>query len=267
MIKLALSDILHIHVVEGKGISIRVPNFPQLENESNLAVRAAQVFLDRAKLFRKIEIKLDKNIPIAGGLGGGSSDAATVLVALNREFKALSFPELLQIGASLGADIPFFIQGSSIAFATGIGDELFTWPSLPKRPVVLVNPGFGVVTREVYENLGRSLTWEGSKDTPHSFSPGPKSWEDAAKFLPIGNDLEAGVEEKYPAIGEIRRQLVELGAGWARMSGSGGTVFGLFDDSAVAKDAAMELARRWPVWTTETLEIPHSGYSIQNTVF
>ncbi|MFH1017599.1 MAG: 4-(cytidine 5'-diphospho)-2-C-methyl-D-erythritol kinase [Pseudomonadota bacterium] len=254
MVKLGLTDDLDIEIRSGSGVRVSVPGFPQLETETNLAVRAAKAYLEAAGIERSVGIRIGKRIPVGGGLGGGSSDAGTVLTALQNDLKGLDPVRLRSIGAALGADVPFFTEPSAFGFATGIGEEVSFGQAPPSRPVLLVNPGFPVSTAEAYRALNRSLTWDGPDGS--SFAPrfGTKNWHDLERLMTFGNDLQEVVEHIYPEIRRIREGLREAGAVFAQMSGSGSTVFGLFDRGEQADRAVSKLDPRWKVTVTETLE-------------
>ncbi len=226
--KLELADRLRLRIID-HGIRLRCPGTDLPGNEDNLAFRAARAFLDAAGLSSGVDIVLEKRIPVAAGLGGGSSDAAAVLTGLNTLSGAgLDNDTLHALGRSLGADVPFFVAGYRAARATGIGDRLVAAPSLDRCPVVLVNPGFPVSTRWVYESL--ALT---TRDNPYILARNCETASgNGAKpaNLPIelANDLEGVTIRRFPVIAQIKQELLQAGADGVLMSGSGPTVFGLF---------------------------------------
>ncbi|MEW6219651.1 MAG: 4-(cytidine 5'-diphospho)-2-C-methyl-D-erythritol kinase [Thermodesulfobacteriota bacterium] len=254
MQKLALHDRVEL-AVTGTGITLTCPDSALPADEGNLAFRAAVAFLERTGLRVGIDIVLSKTIPIAAGLGGGSSDAATVLLGLN-ELCGLPLrqDDLLALGTRLGADVPFFLLPAPTALATGTGVILDPRPAPGPWWVVLVNPGFPVSTAWAYENL--ALTREGN---PYmvgrvqagglSFQVGPGEW------VGLGNDLEAVTAGRYPEIVAIKTELLTAGAVGALMSGSGPTVFGLFDEEQRAQAARSSLLQRHGpgVFLTHTL--------------
>ncbi len=254
MIKLDLADDIDIQTKPGTGIRVSVPGFRELETDANLAVRAAKAYLEAAGIERSVEIHIEKRIPIGGGLGGGSSDAGTVLTALQKDLKALDAVRLRSIGAALGADVPFFLDPSAFGLAKGIGEDLLFRKAPPSRPVLLVNPGFPVSTAEAYQALNRSLTWEGPNGSSFAPRSGPENWHDLGRLMTFGNDLQEVVERIYPEICRIRNGLSEAGAVFAQMSGSGSTVFGLFDDPRDMDRAIAKLDPHWKVVATKTLE-------------
>ncbi|HLG20064.1 MAG TPA: 4-(cytidine 5'-diphospho)-2-C-methyl-D-erythritol kinase [Bdellovibrionota bacterium] len=253
MVKLALHDDIVVGVEEGDGILVRVPANPVLENDQNLAVRAARLFCETSGKKARVTIEITKRIPVAGGLGGGSSNGAAVLLALQKSLGGISDDLLLKMGLKLGADVPFFIQPGNWGIGRGIGDDIRPWQSLPSRPIVLVNPGFPVPTAKVYRALGRPLTPEVRDGNSSALRKEPKSWSDLKGLFSVGNDLQAAAEKLYPDIQTIRVALSERGADFAQMSGSGGSVFGLFSERKKAESAANDLQKRWKiVIVTET---------------
>jgi len=259
MQKLALADEISIcRRDEGINLACSDPALPV--GEENLVWRAARLFLDQFDGGGGVQIRLEKRIPIAAGLGGGSSDAAAVLVALNRKFNAgLSEDQLAGLGVRLGADVPFFVRSAPASLALGIGDRLSPAAGLTSGYVLLVNPGFAVSTRWAYENL--ALTSEGN---PYILAPnsgaltsgnsGPESI-DFHTTINAGfvNDLEVVTIARHPVIGEIKQALLDFGAWVALMSGSGPTVFGCFLRFSEAQAACRHFQDLYPdtVFLTE----------------
>ena len=205
---------------------------PDLDTcDDNLCLRAARLIGGRAS------IRLTKNLPVASGIGGGSADAAAVLRAFSRQ--GLCMPENPE---QLGADVPVCLAGHP-ARMRGIGDVLDPVPPIPPLPLVLVNPGMALSTPQVFGGLAR-------RDNPNLTPP---DWTDAEGLLiylsTCRNDLQASAQALVPQIGAVLGALRAGGARLARMSGSGATCFGLFDSSAAAASAAIDLTRRgwWAV--------------------
>lgn len=235
MQQVSLYDRIDLTLNDTGGVQVRCDGVALAAGEENIAARAARALLAFDGERRGVEIAIDKQIPVAAGLGGGSSDAAAVLAGLN-ELLGLDFsPERLRaIGVTLGADVPFFLFAPT-AWATGIGDCLETIPPLPPVWYVLVNPGVAVSTAWVYQNLGLTSRGEVAK------LPGfPGTAPALAEFL--HNDLEAVTVSRFPVVSEIKTALLDHGALGALMSGSGSTVFGLFSDRNAAEQAAARLA-------------------------
>ena len=206
------------------------------EDNSNLVWRAADIFLRNINRVCGIKITIEKKIPVGAGLGGGSSNAATVLKVLNKYFDLkFSDDKLRDMSLEVGADVPFFISGRP-AVAEGVGEKLQIVDQLKPFHVLLVNPGFSVSTANVYKNLNLRLTKCEKKITKFLFEG------ISVDILGIlCNDLETVTAKMFPDIERIKAQLIQLGAEGALMSGSGPTVFGLFSDADQAKKAYGEL--------------------------
>lgn len=217
------------------------------DGEGNIAWKAARALLELSGAGTGVEVYITKNIPVAAGLGGGSSDCAAVLRGVNDLLGlGLSRERLMEIGVRLGADVPFFLFGTT-ARAEGIGEILTPLTTIPSLWVVLVNPNVPVSTAWVYRNL--QLT--GGKPLAKL----PDSFADTEALCAIlSNDLEAVTIPAFPVIGEIKERLRALGAAAAMMSGSGPTVFGLFDDAAAAHSAVATLREEQPGWFATAVE-------------
>ncbi len=251
MCPLALHDRVSL-VFGGDRISIDCSTAEVPTGAGNLAYRAADLFFQRmgkaaSDHTRGLHIGIQKKIPVAAGLGGGSSNAASVLLGLNRYFKhPFSTSELMKIGLALGADVPFFIFQRP-AVATGVGEELISVAKMRPFTVVTITPDFGVSTALVYKNLNFKLTKDIHKFKFPSFS---EQGFDPLRFL--SNDLEAVTVSMFPKVAAIKEALLQKGAMGALMSGSGPTVFGLFADKNTAGYAYHEFAknRAWKVYLT-----------------
>lgn len=252
MLKTSVVDELKMEISEGSGVSVHVPGFPDLSNERNLAHRAACLFMDKIGARRKVEIFIQKKIPVAGGLGGGSSNAAAALRAMA---KILPLPsaDLYSLAASLGSDVPFLLHPCALGLGVGRGDEIQEWKAPPSLPLLLVNPGLAVSTADVYKALNRPLTWNQSDDISLAARKNAKNWSDLKELLKLGNDLQKVAEKMHPEIRQIRMALKNAGAFFSQMSGSGSTVFALFEDMKKAKKASQELQSQWRVILGQTL--------------
>ena len=210
----------------------RVPAAGLGPTEKNLAYRAAVAFQERSGWPQGFEISLVKNIPVGGGLGGGSADAGGVLRALNAIAPApLDAPELHEIAATLGADVAFLASEYASAIGSGRG-EILVPPAreMPVADVLLVVPPFGISTVEAYGWLRQRKRYATSHRASAALTVSEhRPW--AAQDQ--GNTFETVIDERYPAIPAIRDRLRAAGATIARMSGSGSTVFGLFDGRAL----------------------------------
>lgn len=218
-----------------EGIVVKCPGTTLPEDRGNIVYRAAEAILALAGGTTGVEITIHKKIPIAAGLGGGSSNAATALVTLNEMAGTdLGTEELMRMGARLGADVPFFIFGRT-ALASGIGDRLEAVDGIPRIWFVLVNPGFEISTREVYESLRLGLTEDSIQYTMPRFTTVSRVAEE------LYNDLERVSLPLYPALSEIKERLMAHGASGSLMSGSGSTVFGIFESESDARKAEGKL--------------------------
>lgn len=201
----------------------------------NLAYRAAEAFFKETGIKGGVKIYLKKHIPVGAGLAGGSSNAAAVLTGLNRLYETrLSTRKLCELGTALGADVPYCIIGGT-RLAEGIGEKLSPLPPLPKCHIVLVKPSFSISTKWVYDNI------DACPDIVHP--PTDKLIEALEKgdlyemCANMGNVLEDVSIAHYPVLSAVKDDLRELGAIGAQMSGSGPTVFGIFDDEEKAQNA------------------------------
>jgi len=227
--KISLHDTLSFALRKEKGISITTkhPNLPVGKN--NLVYKAAQSILKASDYPGGVHIEIKKQIPLGAGLGGGSSNAATTLKALNQLLK-LNLPqkELMRIGLEIGADVPFFfLKGAAIG--SGIGERLKK-KELPALWYVLIYPNFEVSTRWAYQNF--VLTNQRFHFNLHQFLKTP---EEISHIL--FNHLEGVVSRKYPQIGIMKKMLLSTGALGSLMTGSGPTVFGLFQNDKSATRA------------------------------
>ena len=224
------------------------PLVPQ--DHTNLAYRAAKLFLDHINSKEGVRITIEKQIPIGAGLGGGSSNAATVMLGLNRFYgHPLSRETLIRLGVVIGADVPFFIDQKP-AIASGVGEILEPYSGLKPYTVILVFPGFSVSTAEMFKNINLRLTKYIEKTKISSFK---NKGFDIERHL--CNDFEDMAEEKYPEIAAIKNVLLKHGAIGALMSGSGSTVYGLFRDRESAGKALPALSRHgsWQVFVADVI--------------
>jgi 4-diphosphocytidyl-2-C-methyl-D-erythritol kinase len=249
MQRISLYDEMTFRPGAAPGVSLRCPGANLPETSGNIVYRAAELFFRRLGSTGGVEITLKKAIPLAAGLGGGSSNAATTLMALN-ELAGFPFSRqvLTEMGAALGADVPFFILEST-AWAFGIGDRLEVVSDPPHFHFLLVNPGFELSTRKVYESLNLRLT----KEAIHYSIPRFFKCHDVIKGL--HNDLETVSINLYPVLEEIKALLLVHGAAGALMSGSGPTVFGVFDneDMAAKAEESLQGYRTWSLFRAHTI--------------
>ncbi|MCU0786435.1 MAG: 4-(cytidine 5'-diphospho)-2-C-methyl-D-erythritol kinase [Verrucomicrobia bacterium] len=219
-------------------------SIPELPVDSrNLVFRAATAFLEVARVTEGVRMHLDKRIPLAAGLGGGSGNAATTLVGLNELFgHPLKAGQLHSIAARLGSDVPFFLQ-SNPALATGRGEHvesLEPFPALRGASILLVHPGFGIATAWAYQELARfPKALNGDPGRARKLVAALQTGDLCAAGREFYNSLEAPALEKYPVLALYQEFLREQGAAVALMSGSGSTTFAIFPDKSKA-DAAVE---------------------------
>ena len=202
---------------------------------NNLIFRAAKLMKEYYSIKEGIEIHLKKHIPVAAGMAGGSTDAAATMLAMNELFElGQTREQLMEQALRLGADIPFCIQGGT-ALAEGIGEKLKSLPPMIKCPVLIAKPQISVSTKFVYENL--KLDGKAEHPDIDQLIKDIKAKDLQGVCDHMGNILETVTIPNYPIIAEIKKNMLENGATGAMMSGSGPTVFGLFDDAEKAKQA------------------------------
>ncbi|GGO29412.1 4-diphosphocytidyl-2-C-methyl-D-erythritol kinase [Deinococcus humi] len=237
---IAPADTLTLEVQSVNGLDVDLPN-----DDRNLVYRAARAYLDAAGVEAGAAITLHKRLPLASGLGGGSSDAATTLMALARLYpSAVSLPEL---ALSLGADVPFFLLGQA-AVAEGVGELLVTVP-VPRTALVLVNPGVEVSARDAYAWL----------DDEESFTPALDVGAILAALggerdVPYHNALQDCVSARHTPVREALEALSDAGLRSPLMSGSGSTCFALAFNDEQAYDAARAIASAHPEWWVQAAQ-------------
>lgn len=238
---ITLYDEIEIHKADKPGIRVKT-NLQYLPvNENNLVYKAAQLLMDEFGISKGVSIKLRKVIPVAAGMAGGSSDAAAVLVGLNRMFElGLTKQELMERGVKIGADVPYCVMRGT-ALAEGIGEKLTKLPPMPKCSLLIAKPGIHVSTKFVYSNLKADQLAEHPDIDGQIQALRDGDLRRLASLM--GNVLETVTIPAYPVIGEIKEEMLNCGAAGAMMSGSGPTVFGLFEDKEQAR-AAYERLRR-----------------------
>ena len=232
-------DVLEMKRVKKPGISLSV-NYPYIpSDERNLVYKAAKLLMDEFQVKEGVDIRLEKFIPVAAGMAGGSSDAAAAMVGINHLFKlGLSEKDLMDRAVNIGADVPYCIMRGT-ALAEGIGEKLTRIAQVPDCYVLIGKPGIGVSTKTAYESL------QLDKIQSHPDIDGMIRDIENGNLLAMtdkmGNVFESGIIGKYPVIGEIKDLMEVNGALKAMMSGSGPTVFGIFDDREKMEAAAAVL--------------------------
>lgn len=235
----ALRDHLTLELLAEKRIELECGNSIVPCDESNLAWKAARLMLDEYAPDAGVRISLKKNIPIAAGLAGGSADAAAVILGLN-ELLGLkrSREQLQEIGVRIGADVPFCIQGGT-ALAQGIGEKLTVIKPAPKMNILLYNPGYGVSTKEVYSRLNIKNIRE--RPTTSAMIDTIERQDIRSIARGLCNVLEPVAFELHPELSEVKKQFKNYGALGSLMSGSGPTIFGIFESEKDAKSAACRI--------------------------
>ena len=232
-------DVLEMKRVRKPGISLSV-NYSYIPNdERNLVYKAAKLLMDEFQVKGGVDIHLEKFIPVAAGMAGGSSDAAAALVGINRMFQlGLTKRQLMERGVQIGADVPYCVMRGT-ALAEGIGEKLTSLPGVPMCYVLIGKPGINVSTKFVYGNLHLDEV------TEHPDIDGMvqaiRNHDLYGITDRMGNVLESVTCPAYPVIDEIKAQMMKNGAVNAMMSGSGPTVFGIFDDPDKAEFARDQL--------------------------
>lgn len=263
-----LADELEI-AVRGDGRIVRDGTVDGVAEADDLAIRAARLFRSEAGVAEGVTIAIHKRIPLGGGLGGGSSDAATTLLALNRLWQ-VDWPRqrLMELGARLGADVPFFIGGTS-AFVEGIGERV-TPLTLPSSFYAIVHPGIAVPTAAIFSAAELTRDSEIIKISDFSKSGSGASGRSVGEdpsvgAMALGNDLEAVAVARFDAVREALDWLSPVDrdsagtAGRARMSGSGACVFRAFDCLEAAEECIATLPSKWSGWSVRSLQVhPHA---------
>jgi len=241
---ISLADSLGVTLTPSRRTSIRVTGAIQIPD--NLIVRAAESCLDAMRLTGQIEFDLVKRIPMGAGLGGGSSDAAAVLLALPVLAGAtVEWPTLLKLGEDLGSDVPFFLLGGT-AVALGRGTEVYPLPDRRPQAGVVIAPELHISTADAYRRLSAQLTSKPQQNKIVSFQSsvwGGSAGKSKGETASGENDFESVVFEQYPALKSIKLRLRKLGANPALMSGSGSAVFGLFPDRAQVRRAIQSFGK------------------------
>ena len=252
MTRISLDDEVVLSL-QAKGITLSCDNPAVPAGEENIAWKAAFALIEAKRLDTGVHIDIKKRIPMGGGLGGGSSNAATVLTGLNELTGGkASQQELMNIGVKLGADVPFFVFRGP-AFAEGIGEKLTLITDLPELWFALINPGVHIPTGEIFANLNLGLTKNHEKLSITGFN------QSLPKVISIlKNDLEKVAFARHPEVKKAKQALLNSGAKGALMSGSGATVFGIYDSLNAAESAIKDIkgkpfSKTWNVFSARTL--------------
>ena len=239
----ALEDAVTMRASSQRGIRLACNVGGLSVDHTNLVWRAASAVLDRAQLSVGVDIELYKRVPMGAGLGGGSSDAAATILGLNQSLQlGWSREKMAEVGQALGSDVAFFLFAPS-AIVSGRGESVRPVTIEGGRWIVLVKPTFGIETKWAYQELvaTRAAVRQLSADHGELDRRDRLTWGQVAAS--VENDFEIPVFTKHPQLGEIKRFLLKRGAQFALLSGSGATVFGLFEEESTARRAGAELAQ------------------------
>jgi 4-diphosphocytidyl-2-C-methyl-D-erythritol kinase len=254
----SLCDTLELSLSAGDEITLEVSDPSLSVGQENLVWRAIDAMRKESSLSTGIHARLEKRIPVARGLGGGSSDAASALIGMLRlTRKKLPLERLMEIAANLGADVPFFLFGGR-ALGVNRGDEIYPLPDAPTRTIVVVSPrGIGVSTKDAFQWASAELT---NRAEPHKiFGFCALCW--SRQGTGVSNDFEGPVFSRHPRLGEIRDGLLQRGAAEAALAGSGSAVFGIFRNPAQARRAARAFQED-SVFVVETLSREKYGRAL-----
>jgi 4-diphosphocytidyl-2-C-methyl-D-erythritol kinase len=247
---ISVKDTIQIEFERARKTNIEAICKPHIPD--NIAIRAASIILDELKLKARVQMRIMKKIPMGGGLGGGSSNAAAVLLALPAlAGRRIAMDRLLRIAAALGSDVPFFLMGGT-ALGLSRGEELYPFPEPGNSSGMLITSGIHVSTPNAYKDLARgqltvtgdsriinrfqSLSWEIGEGRP------VQSWRGFCQ-----NDFEPVVFSQYPQIRRLKRKLQHAGSSLALMTGSGSTLFGFFDERRALASARTLFPATWTV--------------------
>lgn len=227
-----------------EGITVTTDNEELPTDENNLIYKAAKIMMEEYHIPSGIHIHLKKNIPVAAGMAGGSTDAAATFKGINRMFDLdCTLEELMRLGVRVGADVPYCVLGGT-ALAEGIGEKLTSLNPAPDCYVLVAKPDISVSTKYVYEHLDA----EGIEQHPDIDGMVEAIWEESLQGIldRMGNVLERVTVEKYPVIDRLKHRMRELGALNSLMSGSGPTVFGIFINERMAREAFEQMKAENP---------------------
>jgi 4-diphosphocytidyl-2-C-methyl-D-erythritol kinase len=251
------ADRLHISVSSRQG-GIRLEcDHPELSSErKNLVYRAAELW-QRARDFKGgVRLRLEKKIPMGAGLGGGSSDAAATLLALEHlTGDRLDFPARLQLASRLGSDVPLFLLGGRV-LGCGRGEEVYPLADLPARHCLIAFPGFAISTAEAYAAIGLQLTR--GKEHRKMTVLGKRPPFPLEEWGPAENDFEILVFARWPELARVKSQLIRAGAETASMTGSGSALYAVFESAQQLNRAANRIPAAWKVFKVRTL--PRAAY-------
>ena len=254
-----LADQLRAERREGRGVTIEVQGADVGPSADNLAVRGGAAVLAATGERFAVHLTLTKRIPVRAGLGGGSSDAAAALLAVNRlAGNAIPRHELLQFATRLGSDVPFFLAGATLTLAWAHGDRLLRLPPLPSAPALLLTPPVSIPTAEAYAWVDEARQSAGRRGAVALDLAALSTWGDIGRMA--GNDFESAVFGRHPPIRAAFEALAGTRPLVCRMTGSGSTLFAVYRSIRDREDARMMLGRKHGALTAvETLASPPPG--------
>ena len=251
--RLELADLLGARRTDTPGVTLEGSGNEAGPAEENLAVRAARAALETIRRPFGVHLTLEKRVPVGAGLGGGSADAAAALSAVNAlAGEAIPRAELLHLAARLGADVPFCLAGVGLALGWGRGERMLVLPSLPTAPVLLLTPPVSIRTADAYGWVDEARANAGRRGALLLDPAALSTWSDVARMA--GNDFEAPVFGRLPAVRTAFEALAATHPLLCRMTGSGSTLIAVYRDERGRDDAAMMLGRKHgAVTATRTL--------------
>jgi 4-diphosphocytidyl-2-C-methyl-D-erythritol kinase len=252
-----------------EGISIECGGSRIPADKTNIAWKAAATMMEQFGISEGVNIGIQKRIPIAAGLAGGSSDAAAVLRGMNQLFSLnLNAEELCQVGKMVGADVPYCVRGGTM-LAEGIGEILTELPDFSGVELVLLKPKVGVSTAWVYGNLKLSEVPDGSRPGTEHLIQALEQKDLRYIARNMKNVLEGVTIPKYEVVQQAKDKLLAMGSAGSMMSGSGPTVFGIFEDRAAADEAARKLSidGRWYCYRTRSILPGYNRLTPQKNAF
>jgi 4-diphosphocytidyl-2-C-methyl-D-erythritol kinase len=259
LLPVSLFDEIELHPFDGNGLQLE-GNLENLSPESNLVIKAVRLLEQEVKQLFSLKIRLEKNIPTGAGLGGGSGNAAGMLVVLQRLLN-LSIPEdrIQQMALQLGADVPFFLKARP-SLARGIGEKLSQLPDFSPLFLLLVYPGFSISTAEAYKICQIS----GQTAPLRRYT-----MDELTNLRPEMNDFWIPLTKRYPELEKCRTTLMERGAIAAGLSGSGSTIFSIFETREQRDRVAVSLRNHshWRIFPCETLRQHKYPLQIQQSPF
>lgn len=241
--RVELADRLEVERRDGHDVTIEVAGAEVGAPDENLAVRAARMVLDATGRRFGVHLHLEKRIPVRAGLGGGSSDGAAALVAVNQlAGNAVPRHELLQFATRLGSDVPFLLSGAPLALAWGHGERLLRLPPLPVAPVLLLTPPVPIASAEAYRWVDEARQGVGRRGSVALDLDALAGWGDIGRMA--GNDFESPVFARHPPVRAAFEAMVGTRPLVCRMSGSGATLFAIYRSARDRDDAMMALGRK-----------------------